>query len=298
MTVEWELCDPEERAIVLDVAHWQGTRIDWAACRDLGVEAVIAKAWHGAGALSTDDVQLEGARSTGIVCGRYAWLLEDGIDKQVAAWTAEPTRDDDLPLMIDFEEPAISLRGRPLVALLERAVGLVADKTGRLPIVYTGEWYWHAFAQDVDSPIVAECALAFAAYPRKSASGTRYREGLAEVCNGIAPRIPVPWRTRGLTPAIWQFDGDGGLVLPAAPGVPGMIDVDVNGASRTALRRLVPTHRDTDPGAPFDPRPPAMRIEPIEVVSREQLLDELADTTPGTPTSKSGTMRAVTGGGS
>lgn len=262
--ITWDLCAEGNRALGVDVSHWQGTtNIDWAAMRELELEWVIAKAWHGTHALSTDDVQLGQARAHKFLTGRYAWLLPKvSIADQVNRYDAPEA--DSLPVTFDWEEPDVPFKGAPLVALLEDAIKRYSDRVGALPIIYTGEWYWADHCGNVDSQIVAECPLWFAAYPRlRNAVGTRYREASDEVCNGIAPRIPRPWRERDLTPTFWQFDGDKGLVLPGGG------DVDVNIASRGRIARLVPT---------LAPKiVPTLEAErPEESMSREELLELLA----------------------
>lgn len=256
----WSLCsDP---AIGYDVAHWQGRIIPWADARKLGVRWAVAKTWHGRGIVASQLEQLEGARIAGIeLVGRYAWMLPDSdLDMQIAAWTASPMARGELPITIDFEEPGTAARGPALIARLEHVIERVSDRIGCRPILYTGAWYWTGYAQGLDSQIAAECPLWLAAYPRKSASGTRYQEALTEVCGGVMPAVPRPWKDRGLEPVAWQFDGDKGLVLPNG------VDVDLNTAAWTRLRALA--GRDTDPAPPPPP-------------------DSDGPTIPDTPTSKS-----------
>lgn len=274
--ISWEMCQEGNRALGVDVSHWQGKKLPWAEMRELGLEWVVAKAWHGRGALSTDDVQLEEARAKNFLTGRYAWLLpKDSIKDQIDSYDAPAN--DCLPLTLDWEEPNVPFKGQPLVALLEEAIERVSDKTGARPIIYTGEWYWADHCGGLDSQIVAECPLWHAAYPRlAAASGIRYRDAANEACSGTAPRIPRPWRDRGLVPAFWQFDGDKGLMLPSSRsnGDTGLIlpsggDVDVNMASRAQIARLVPSLAPKFP--PLD-----VREQPSEVMSREELLQLLA----------------------
>lgn len=218
----WSLC--KDPGIVLDIAHWQGSKIPWSDARALGVRGVIAKTWHGAGVVKSNVEQLETARAAAMpLLGRYGWFLPDSdLKAQVAAWTSIARASDEIVLTIDHEEPGTQLRGRELVNRLEFVIEAASDKLGERPVVYTGEWYWKGFCGDIDSQIVAECPLHLAAYPQKSAMGTRYQEAVAEVCGGIMPRVPRPWRDRGIEPISWQFDGDRGLYLPHG------VDVDVN----------------------------------------------------------------------
>jgi len=262
----WNACtDP---AIGLDVSHWQGRIIPWAEARAAGVQWAVAKAFHGRGVVGGHLEQLEGARVAGVEpIGRYAWMLPDSdLDMQIGAWCATALGRGELPLTIDFEEPSTAARGRALIARLEHVIERVSDRLGRRPIVYTGQWYWQGYCQGLDSQLVAECPLWLAAYPRKAATGTRYREAVAEVCGGVMPAIPRPWADRKIEPVMWQFDGDHGLTLP------GGVDVDVNTAAWTELLALA--GRDTLPAPP----------------------DSDAPTWPGTPSGKaksSDRLRAV-----
>lgn len=257
-TEAWAVCaDP---MVVLDTAHWQGTAIGFAAARTLGVECVIAKCWHGRSVAASGEVQINAARADGLdTFGAYAWFLPDAdLDMQVGAWTARRRERDEVPVMIDFEEPATKLRGRPLVRRAEYVVEKTSDRIGCRPLLYTGEWYMRGFCSDADNPlgvdseILASCPLVLAAYPRKATTGTRYRDAVVEVCGGIMPAVPFVWRSRGIEPVMWQFDGDGGLYLPkghdgTAP------DVDVNTAHRTRFRSLRLELHDTDPAPPIEP---------------------------------------------
>lgn len=288
----WGLCKMDEAELGLDVAKWQ-PNVPWAQLPGLGVRWCIVKGWHSRWRTAEGPAQYEAARAAGLVVGEYAWLEpEQSLDLQIGAWCAAPPSSDALPLAIDFEQQTMTLRGRPLVSVLERAVEIYSDRTGRRPIVYTGNWYWVDYCGNVDSQIVAECPLWFAAYPRKGAGGTRYREALVEVCSSTPPAIPRPWAERGLEPVAWQFDGDKGLYLPNGG------DVDVNAAHWPRLLELVPA-RDTSPGLAWSPTepPPALQLVPEEQATVQGVLDMVSSPTPTrpeTPTSKSSDrLRAV-----
>lgn len=256
----WTVCsDP---AIGYDLAHWQGKKIPFADTRALGIEWAIAKCWHGRGVVTSGDLQLTDAQLSGIsTWGRYAWALPDeDLDMQVGAWCRLALVPGELPRTIDWEHPDTKRRGAALVKRGEYLIEKASDRHGVRPIIYTGDWYWRGFCGDgasarfggLDSQIFAECPLWLAAYPRKQATGTRYQDAVAEVCGGVMPGVPRPWRDRGIEPLLWQFDGDKGLYLPNG------VDVDVNVAARTRLLALqigavplatvvegIPTRRDT-----------------------------------------------------
>jgi hypothetical protein len=239
----WAVCtDP---AIGYDLSHYQGISIQWDPAKALGVKWSISKSWHGAIFVSSATPQIETAKTAGILTGRYAWLLPDAnLRAQVNAWTSIDWEVGELPLTIDWEEPRTQLRGAELLSKLEWCIESVSDEIGVRPHLYTGAWYWTDFCDDLDSEIAGSCPLWLAAYPRKKATGLRYRDAVAEICTGIMPAVPLPWKSRDLEPIAWQFDGDHGLYLP------GDIDVDVNIAAWSRLLERVKAPASFGP-APF-----------------------------------------------
>lgn len=272
----WGVCtDP---AIGFDLAHWQGTSVQFAAAQQLGLRWACAKTWHGSHIVASAALQLAGARAVDLeATGRYAWLLpDDDLERQANAWCSIDREQRELPLTIDWEHPDTKLRDRPLVTRLEWCIEAVSDKIGERPILYTGEWYWSGYCGNLDSEIVASCPLWLAAYPRKSVTGTRYQDAVAEVCGGVMPRVPVPWRTRNLEPIAWQFDGDKGLYLP------GGADVDVNVAAWARLLQLV-KGGPPQPGPTF-PTTPATLLRAGEgehTPAGVGVFEDLDDTSPG-----------------
>lgn len=281
----WNACsDP---AIGLDVSHYQGIKMPMPQAIALGVQWLIAKTWHGAGYSSANEPQLAQAEAAGLeVVGRYAWLLPDGdVASQANKWSAVPNKPGWLPLTIDFEEPATKQRGKALITTLERAIEIYSDKNGHRPIVYTGNWYWVRYCDNIDSEIAASCPLHLAAYPHKQVGGTRYREAAEEVCGGVMPAVPVPWKNRGIDPVSWQFDGDRGLYLPNG------VDVDVNVAAWSILKQLAGLNVPSDtlpapaPEKPADTlleTPSAKKSQPRMPAVREPGL-QLGDSGAATP---------------
>ena len=278
---------------MLDVAHFQGASIPWEECAALGIRAVVIKWWHGPwrNQPAVAQQQYREAKAAGLLVGRYAWWVPNAsVDAQIAAWLSDPWPDEDLPLCIDMEDPALP-KGPATLAAAVRIVEALEHATGRAPIIYSGSWWADAWL-GARSPELARCPYWHAAYPRKAAKGTDYAGAVAEWLAQDAPRLPAIWAAE--TPIAWQLDGTDDATGTGALRLPNGVDVDVNLADLSALRRLVPTHRDTDP-APFDPTPPALRLSPTEVPSLEQVLQELTEpppdstepTNPGTPTSKS-----------
>ena len=277
---------------MLDVAHFQGAMIPWEECAALGIRAVVIKWWHGPwrNQPAVAQQQYREAKAAGLIVGRYAWWVPNAsVDAQITAWLSDPWPEDDLPLTIDMEDPGLP-KGPATLAAAVRIVEALEQATGRAPIVYSGAW-WADSWLGTRSPELARCPYWHAAYPRKAAKGTDYAGAMAEWLAQDAPRLPAIWAEE--CPIAWQLDGTDDATGTGALRLPNGVDVDVNLADLTLLRRLVPTHRDTDP-APFDPTPPALRLQPTEVPSLEQVLQSLPEppdssepTPPGTPTSKS-----------
>lgn len=243
----WTLCDESERCLGYDIAHWQGTDIAWDACISLGIEWVVAKTWHATNRVKTAEPQLVVPKLRKLINGRYVWWLPKVASKaQVDCWVSTDASDE-LPMMIDVEEPDTDVRGIALLRRLEDLVKAVCDRTQRRPLIYTGTWYWNAWLGGLDSQLLAECELVIAAYPRKSAIGIQYHAAVDQICGQTPPALPLPWASRQVDPLAWQFDGDKGLYLPNKSGEAGQGDVDVDLAVRSRLRALVPSLRDTDP---------------------------------------------------
>jgi len=287
-------------AIGFDVAHFQGASIPWRAARDLGAKWVVIKWWHGPwrNQPAVAEQQYREAKAAGLLVGRYAWWVPgQSVETQIDAWTSQPWDDADLPLTIDLEDPNAP-KGPACLSACEHIVTALEQRTGRKPIVYSGEW-WARDWLGSSSAALAACPYWHAAYPRKAAKGTDYAGALAEWLEQTAPTLPRIWASS--RPVAWQLDGTDDASGTGALRLPNGVDVDVDLGDWAALTALVPTHRDTDPGTPFDPTPPALRLSPTEVPSLEQVLQELTEppdssepTNPGTPTSKSSDrLRAV-----
>ena len=292
--------------IGLDTARWQGEAVPFAACVPLGVRWAVIKWWHAqwrgdAPTQRAAQRQYDDARAAGLLVGRYAWWLpEQPIAAQVAAWTSTPWADEDLPLTIDVEEPGSGI----VLASLEDLVRRVEDATGRAPIIYSGAWWADARLGPV-SEVLRRCPYWHAAYPRKAAKGTAYREAMAEWLAQPAPTLPRIWQ--GVRPVAWQLDGTDDASGTGALRLPNGVDVDVDLGDWSALTALVPAyHRPTDPGLAWSPTepPPALQIVPEEQATVHGVLDMVAGpppapsvTQPGTPTairrSSSSSLRAL-----
>lgn len=207
-------CD--DREIVFDLAGWQGEHPPWPAIAAAGVRAAIVKTWHGSYIPPVSRTQVAEAVEADLWIGRYGWLVSSGKPSQVDGW------EDDCPLGIwaDCEEKGLTH------AFVHEVVQRLRDKSGRLPGLYVGSYFWDEMGGG-DCELCGSCDLWLPAYPGKRTGGTAYQAAAAEVCEGKFPRLPTPWREKGAL--IWQFDGDRGLVMPDG------VDVDVNTANGPGL---------------------------------------------------------------
>lgn len=253
--------------IGIDASRWQGV-LPASQLFDAGIHFAIVKATHGLG--TNPDVQfVQSFRALlgyPIARSAYHWLTDADPVKQaehfVRVVEAAGYRDDDLMLAVDFEEPSTALRGGALLRHLLACLRRVRQLTGG-GMMYSGRWYLDQFVALEDGPEVEELLTYpywHAEYPRTAIRDRR-------AC-GIdppvlaAPHLPAAWAKRGRAQALWQFDGDGGCLLPNG------VDADFNR---------------------FDGDPLALRA----ALGRPVASDD-PDTIPQTPTSKSSQrLRAV-----
>lgn len=212
-----------KRHIGVDVARYQ-QKVDWAGLVVAGVEFAWIKC-AGAGTWIDPRFKENWQASKDVLPrGAYIWFTDE--DPFLQADHVIKVLDDagdrgELTIAVDFEEPKTVYRGSVLLDRLRSCLARINAVTGRPPVLYTGNYYWQAWANDIDAQDIVEMyPLWLAQYPRVHISNVRE-------C-GIHPPVlpppncPKPWRTRGLDPLVWQFDGDHGCIMPNG------IDADFN----------------------------------------------------------------------
>lgn len=193
---------------IIDLSHWNGPNVDLAtAARDGGIIGVIQKASEGT--LGIDDTYVRNrgkARTAGLLWGAYHYGTREDGTKQADHFIRTANLQDGELAVLDFEESFENktVDGKkvqvPIPSMtLEQArafVNYVHDKTGRLPVLYGGEYLRRMLGSQTDS-VLGSCALWIAAYVRQ-------------------PVIPPNWRVWTL----WQWtDGVQGVNPVRTPGV-------------------------------------------------------------------------------
>lgn len=251
----------------IDAARWQG-EIDFAACAAAGIRYAWLKAVHGLG--GPDPAFLANwKRSHGhMPRGAYLWLTDSDPIAQaenLVRVVDNAGTDCELTLAVDFEEPGTKMRGAPLVEHLRKCLHRVRTLTGVAPLMYTGAWYWDGYALVDAQDIVEEFPLWHAQYPRTVMQNAR-------ACGVLPPdlpdpRLPKPWRDRNVECAVWQFDGNGGCLLPNG------VDVDFNRTTPYHLASLFRSARPVQelmskldgPATPLRAPEPEHTVRPMQV---------------------------------
>ncbi len=231
--------------IGIDVSRWQAV-VPWADVARSGAMYAWIKATHGLG-LDPRFSQNWTASRGHIPRGAYHWLTDSDptLQAEHLARTLDAAGDrGELHAAIDWEEPSTKHSGEALVLhalkALRRARHLLGDA-----LVYTGDWYVAqlvAADRDFDRLVSRELVDELVSYGLWHSQYPRVALADRTTCASSPPtlptaRLPYPWRSRGIPEWVWQFDGDGGCVLPNG------VDADYNVATADGYARCL---RDDD----------------------------------------------------
>lgn len=176
---------------IVDLSHYNGNTLDFAAAAESGIDAVIHKATQG---LAFIDPRLalnrDAARAAGLLFGFFHFGTdEDGTAQaQYFLESAQP-RSDDL-LALDFEANGA---GSTMTQQQARDFATAINaRAGKWPVLYSGNHLKTVVAVTPD-PVLANCPLWLAEY-------------------GPAPRLPNGWKTWSL----WQWT-DGAVGVNPTP---------------------------------------------------------------------------------
>jgi len=210
------------RIIGIDVSKWQGV-VPWADVAAAGVRFAYLKATNG----TTRDREFAAnwRCSKGYVPrGAYLWLTDEDPRRQAEAAVAllDTSQDrGEMPLAIDVEEPSSRFRGGALVEHVMDCAERIRALDGRDPVIYSGAWYLDGRCTPADlGELVERFAYWHAQYPRTTLADRRACAMLPPNLSG--PTLPKAWQMRGARATLWQFDGDGGCLLPNG------VDADFN----------------------------------------------------------------------
>jgi GH25 family lysozyme M1 (1,4-beta-N-acetylmuramidase) len=211
------------RIIGIDVARWQGI-MPWADVAAAGIQWAWIKCAHGSGGCDPKFKDNWKASKGILPRGAYLWFTDADPLKQadfIISKLDETGDRGECPIAVDFEEPETVFRGGVLLDRVRTCLARIHAVTGRAPYLYTGTWYWVQYAMNLDAQDLVETyPLWLAQYPRITLANNRACGTNPPVLPKPSP--PKPWADRGLQPVAWQFDGNGGCMLPNG------VDADFN----------------------------------------------------------------------
>ena len=221
---------------LIDTAKWQGFNpwTDYVGRDDIA--GAFQKGVHG----TTPDPMWKSERERCISrftaeefpLGVYGWWVPDADPlAQADALAACQVRDGDLPYVIDVEQTIPTIFGRRQIYAnrLRAYANRLQSKTGRVPVIYTGRWYWaETFGDQADD---------FAIYPLFH----------AEYTDATVAHVARPWQAEVATPpegvtfdpprhvgwTFWQWKNNG-VVLEGR-----RVDVDRFAGSRADLATFI-----------------------------------------------------------
>jgi len=195
----------------IDVSHRQGT-IDWNAVLQAGVLFTFIKATDGI--TWTDPLfaaNWSGAKAAGLLCGAYHFYeTDDDPTAQAEQFlSVVDCEAGDLPPVVDFETLATGTQSATQALHdLQTWLDVVAQATGRLPILYTNNSFWNSLGSS-----------AFGHFPL----------WIAEY--GVqSPTLPAGWTSW----AFWQYSESGTVAGISVP-----VDLDVFNGTLAELEAFI-----------------------------------------------------------
>jgi MYXO-CTERM domain-containing protein len=194
----------------IDVSEYQGD-IDWNAVKASGIVFAIARVDDGFYMDTKFDQNWPAMKAAGIIRGAYQFF-EPGDDPSALAdimiQKMGPLGPGDLPPTLDVEVTG----GQPpdvINAHIHTWMDKVQAATGRVPIIYTGHYFWN---DNVGTADFAGNPLWIAAYVQPN-----------------CPNTPVGWGNW----TMWQYNDNGSI-----PGIAGNVDVDMFNGTIDQLNAL------------------------------------------------------------
>ncbi len=130
----------------IDVSYWQGS-VDWYDVANDGIDFAFVRVSDG---LTYYDTEFQnnwaGTRNAGIVRGAYQYFRpgEDAVAQaQLLLSEMGPLQPGDLPPVLDVETTD-GYSSAHVVAAIHDWMDTVETEIGRMPIIYTGAWFWES----------------------------------------------------------------------------------------------------------------------------------------------------------
>ncbi|MEI7893061.1 MAG: GH25 family lysozyme [Myxococcales bacterium] len=208
------VCPGPEHTEGIDVSYYQGT-IDWA--KVAGAGKVFTFVRSSAGATYRDSAfakNWSGAKAAGLLRGAYHYFHADVSGTTQADLMASVLGTDlgELAPVVDVEETKAQTAAA--IGIQVRAfVDRIAQKTGRVPMIYTGGYFWDASVKSSD----------FATLPVWVA------HYFNDNTTGHCPNTPNAWARW----QFWQYSGSGTVA-----GITGAVDLDIFDGTRDQLLAL------------------------------------------------------------
>jgi lysozyme len=151
------ICPDGDTQEGIDVSHFQGT-IDWNAVAADGVAFAIARASDGDLKDPEFGTNWQSIKDVGMLRGAYQFFRPGGDPEEQARLFIDEVGvlgPGDLPGMIDVESTDRLLPSE-IAANVATWVEMVSEATGRVPIIYTGSYFWNDNVQTdefADNPL-------------------------------------------------------------------------------------------------------------------------------------------------
>ncbi len=238
-----KVCQTGEVVPGIDVSKWQGT-IDWPQVKASGVVFSFARTNDGSYIDPDFAANWKGMKAAGIIRGAYQFFrnTRGGAEQaEIMLNMTGPLDDGDLPPVLDVENGSIddSVTRSATQAIITEWVAHIKARTGRLPIIYTGSYFWRDTIKSLD---VLPVPLWIAHYTTK-----------------YCPLIPEPWTG-------WTFHQWGVTAVGSVPGIDAKIDRDVFNGNRAQFDAFI-ANSHLEPLGNEAPRPSvAPAAEPVTAI--------------------------------
>jgi lysozyme len=263
-----KVCQSGEVVPGIDVSKWQGT-VDWPKVKASGVVFAFARTNDGSYIDPDFAANWKGMKAAGVIRGAYQFFrnTRGGAEQaEIMLNMTGPLDDGDLPPVLDVEGASIdgSVSTSATQKIIVEWVAHVKERTGRLPIVYTGSYFWRDTIKALD---VSPVPLWIAHYTTK-----------------YCPLIPEPWTG-------WTFHQWGVTEVGSVPGIDAKVDRDVFNGNRAQFDRFIALshldgHLDEAPRPAFEAAPAVAPVTTVDETSPDAP-DGGCALGPSTPKSKS-----------